>query len=87
MLSAVEVKLGNFDVMNIHYDMEIYMNKLLNVLLAGLLTGSVAVAYAQQPGGQQPGGQQPGGQQAGGQQQRQPGGQQQPMQQPMQQPR
>ena len=29
------------------------MNKLLNVLLAGLLTGSVAVAYAQQPGGQQ----------------------------------
>ena len=82
MLSAVEVKLGNFDVMNIHYDMEIYMNKLLNVLLAGLLTGSVAVAYAQQPGGQQP-----GGQQAGGQQQQKPGGQQQPMQQPMQQPR
>jgi hypothetical protein len=87
MLSAVEVKLGNFDVMNIHYDMEIYMNKLLNVLLAGLLTGSVAVAYAQQPGGQQPGGQQPGGQQPGGQQQQKPGGQQQPMQQPMQQPR
>jgi hypothetical protein len=77
MLSAVEVKLGNFDVMNIHYDMEIYMNKLFNVLLAGLLTGSVAVAYAQQPGGQQ----------AGGQQQQKPGGQQQPMQQPMQQPR
>jgi hypothetical protein len=48
------------------------MNKLLNVLLAGLLTGSVAVAYAQQPGGQQ-------GQ---GMQQQKPGGQQQPMPQP-----